>query len=151
MAQRSTEAHEESGRPSYSDSSDSASETSTGTDIHQLGWRCQGREDLKKEIVASEVRGEKEPTKGVQQPLLETKKACTTTKSVFTARELLILSKVFPEIKSQLDALPKVECQEAGAEGPEWLVESDSELEEDAPIECDEDEAESECLDDEDE
>jgi len=92
MAERSPKTREESARSPYSHSTDSGSETSAGADIHQLGWRCAGREDLKEKNVAAEVRGEEELAKGVQQPLLETKKACTTTKAVFTARELSILS-----------------------------------------------------------
>ena len=60
-----------------------------------------------------------------------------TTKAVFTAKELLLLSRVFPEIKSQLDCLPKISCEEVEGEEevPEWEVESDSEFEEDDLIE----------------
>jgi len=127
MASRGTKIVSSAARPTDGDKAVQVEQDKKGDDSDRLDRRGQGREKVAPKTVLSEVaRGESSPL----HPLASDAKAGTTTKAVFTAKELLLLSKVFPEIKSQLDALPKVQCQEATQEDvPEWLVESDSELE----------------------
>jgi len=127
MASCSSKGDEVPSGSSDRDSSVVSQEETERDDSHRLARREQGCEEVPSKTVLPEVaRGESRPI----HPLPSDAKAGTTTKAVFTAKELLLLSKVFPEIKSQLDAIPKVQCQEATQEDvPEWLVESDSELE----------------------
>lgn len=98
--------------------------------------RCASRcEDGKEEAVLPEMEGKEGSIRGLAPPVdIST---AGTTKAVFTAQELLLLSRVFPEIKSQLDCLPKILCQEVEGdeEVPEWEVESDSEFGDDDLIE----------------
>lgn len=136
MASRSSKGLPRSSGPTDRDKAGVVEEKGKGDDSNRLERCEQGCQEVPSKTLLPEVaRGES----GSLHPLPSDAKACTTTKAVFTAKELLLLSKVFPEIKSQLDAFPKVQCQEATQEDvPEWLVESDSELEGDELFEeCD--------------
>ena len=135
MAESSASCYKGEPRPTDGDQAGSPGAEGKRVDSYRLE-RCASRcEDIKEEAVLPDVEGKERSNRRMAPPM--DFPTAGTTKAVFTAQELLLLSRVFPEIKSQLDCLPKISCEKVAGdeEAPEWEVESDSEFEEDDLIE----------------
>lgn len=135
MAESNASCYKGEPRPTDGDKAGSVGAEGKRDDPDRLERCPSGCEDRKEEALLPDVERKERSNRWMAPPVdIST---AGTTKAVFTAQELLLLSRVFPEIKSQLDCLPKVSCQEVEGEEevPEWEVESDSEFEEDDLIE----------------